>query len=67
MTLKKILLGFGIISLGAAVIILERKNAKLTGRNEYLEYALKNEMQNSERKNQYIGRILTEFKMKTNK
>lgn len=63
MNFRKIFLGFGIVSLGIAVIVLERNNSKLIGRNEYLEQRIKEEMENSERKNRYIGRILTELKI----
>lgn len=54
------------VGLGIGFILLTLENSELKGSNRFLKDALREEMEKSDRKNRYIGQILTEIKIKKN-
>lgn len=63
---KEILIGGILVGLGATAIILGLRNSKLYGEIKILQGNLEESNRRCDDKNRYIGRILTELKVKRN-
>jgi hypothetical protein len=66
LTIKEILIGGVLIGLGATAIILGLKNSKLNGEIKILQGNLEELNRKCDDKDRYIGKILTELKVKRN-
>ena len=66
LTIKEILIGGILVGLGATAIILGLKNSKLHGEIKTLRGNLEELNRKCDDKDRYIGKILTELKVKRN-
>lgn len=66
LTIKEILIGGILVGLGTTVIILGLKNSKLRGEIKTLRGNLEELNRRCDDKDRYIGKILTELKVKRN-
>ncbi len=66
LTIKEILIGGILVGLGATAIILGLKNSKLHGEIKTLRENLEELNRRCDDKDRYIGKILTELKVKRN-
>ena len=66
LTIKEILIGGILVGLGTTAIILGLKNSKLHGEIKTLRGNLEELNRRCDDKDRYIGKILTELKVKRN-
>lgn len=66
LTIKEILIGGILVGLGTTAIILGLKNSKLHGEIKTLRGNLEELNRKCDDKDRYIGKILTELKVKRN-
>lgn len=66
LTIKEILIGGILVGLGTTAIILGLKNSKLHGEIKILRGNLEELNRRCDDKDRYIGKILTELKVKRN-